>query len=142
MEPRRGGGALRLRLRQGGASETAAGRRECEAQGRGQTAASVAAALRGRVWFHGLLPRRESVRGYECPTQVPPLWSLFVPSGQMVLDQTTSMTLAPLRLAPARLALVRLASFRLAPLRLRSFRLALVRLASFRLAPLRLRSFR
>ena len=51
-------------------------------------------------------------------TQVPPSWSLLVPSGQVVLLQITPVTVGPEglpRLAPSRLAPVRLASVRLAP---------------------------
>jgi hypothetical protein len=57
-----------------------------------------------------------------CPSQVPPFASLFVVSGQMVLDQITPRTSAPASAAPLRLARVRLARLKFAPVRLRSFR--------------------
>src|SRR2546430_5047312 len=75
---------------------------------------------------------------YKWPTQVPPLASLFVPSGQRVCDHATPVTWAPSRLARVRFALARLASFRLASLRLAPCRLALARVAPFSFAPLRL----
>jgi hypothetical protein len=42
--------------------------------------------------------RHRRHRSYKCPTQVLPWALLFVPSGQMVLDQITSLTLVPLSL--------------------------------------------
>lgn len=58
---------------------------------------------------------------YRCPAQVPPSPSLLVPSGQMVLLQTTSMRFALLRLASVRLAPARSAVARFAPLRFAPF---------------------
>lgn len=50
--------------------------------------------------------------GVRCPSQVPPLSSLFVPSGHVVLYHTTLLKVSPDRLAPVRSAPDRLASVR------------------------------
>src|SRR6266850_3196219 len=84
--------------------------------------------IRGRPGRYSRSSSLQPVRDYKWPTQVPPLASLFVRSGQTVLDQITSLILAPLSRAPARVALVRLVSFRFASFRLAPLRFALVRL--------------
>ena len=59
------------------------------------------------ITARSVAPREASQVCQRCPAQVPPSALLFVPSGQVVLDQVAPETFTKNKVAPLRFALVR-----------------------------------